>query len=163
MEVEYKKDKKSCSIFKNMFFAKSMTSSSKKVAPTGCFTVYVGPEKRRFAIKTEFANHPLFKMLLEDAELEYGFANEGPLMLPCGVDLFCRVLAEMDGCDHLKKYRYFNDDDDDDCDVGYGYGGSSCSPFNNPARRLGRSGSAAKGCRSYGLLTPTRLLKINHF
>ncbi|KAJ9140135.1 hypothetical protein P3X46_030817 [Hevea brasiliensis] len=67
-----------------------------QVAPDGCFSVYVGPEKQRFVIKTEFANHPLFKLLLEDAELEYGFNSEGPILLPCDVDLFYKVLAEMD-------------------------------------------------------------------
>ncbi|KAJ9163925.1 hypothetical protein P3X46_023547 [Hevea brasiliensis] len=66
------------------------------VAPYGCFSVYVGPEKQRFVIKTEFANHPLFKLLLDDAELEYGFNSEGPILLPCDVDLFYKVLAEMD-------------------------------------------------------------------
>ncbi|MBA0674139.1 hypothetical protein Goari_015750, partial [Gossypium aridum] len=67
-----------------------------KVAPEGCFSVYVGSERQRFVIKTELVNHPLFKMLLEDAELEYGFNSEGPLLLPCDVDLFYKVLAEMD-------------------------------------------------------------------
>jgi SAUR family protein len=43
---------------------------SKLVAPEGCFTVYVGPEKQRFVVKTQFANHPLFKMLLEDVEFK---------------------------------------------------------------------------------------------
>lgn len=61
----------------------------------GCFSVYVGHQRQRFVIKTEFANHPLFKMLLEDAELEYGFSGEGPLLLPCDVDLFYKVLAEI--------------------------------------------------------------------
>ncbi|CAA0816484.1 SAUR-like auxin-responsive protein family [Striga hermonthica] len=69
--------------------------------PNGCFSVYVGPTRQRFVIKTESANHPLFRTLLQDAELEYGFKNEGPLLLPCDVDLFCSVLAEMDdGDDH---------------------------------------------------------------
>ncbi|KAK8658989.1 hypothetical protein V6N13_029207 [Hibiscus sabdariffa] len=70
-----------------------------KVAPEGCFFVYVGPQRQRFVIKTEVANHPLFQMLLEDAELEYGFSNEGPLLLPCDVDLFNRVLSEIDNAD----------------------------------------------------------------
>lgn len=63
--------------------------------PGGCFSVYVGPEKQRFVLKMEFANHPLFKVLLEDAELEYGFNSDGPILLPCDVDLFYKVLAEM--------------------------------------------------------------------
>ncbi|KAK4436836.1 hypothetical protein Salat_0017500 [Sesamum alatum] len=170
MEVESKKHKRSSSIFKklesylslsrrlnpsarptDMFASKNNNKANAKrqVAPTGCFSVYVGPEKQRFVIKTEYANHPLFKMLLEDAELEYGFQNDGPIVLPCEVDLFCKVLAEMDLCK----------DNDDYPPCGFAYG--SCSPF-NPARRLGRS-SMAKGCTSYGLLTPPRLLKINNY
>ncbi|CAK9144357.1 unnamed protein product [Ilex paraguariensis] len=70
-----------------------------RVAPEGCFSVYVGTQKQRFVIKTEYANHPLFKMLLEEAESEYGYNSEGPLALPCDVDLFYRVLVEMDSCD----------------------------------------------------------------
>lgn len=64
--------------------------------PAGCFSVYVGPEKQRFVVKAEFANHPAFKVLLEDAALEYGYQSDGPILLPCDVDLFCQVLAEID-------------------------------------------------------------------
>ncbi|XP_045796447.1 auxin-responsive protein SAUR71-like [Trifolium pratense] len=66
------------------------------VAPEGCFSVYVGPQMQRFVIKTEYANHPLFKMLLEEAESEYGYSCQGPLALPCNVDVFYKVLMEMD-------------------------------------------------------------------
>ncbi|XP_073129030.1 auxin-responsive protein SAUR40 [Henckelia pumila] len=114
--------------------------------PNGCFSVYVGPEKQRFVIETKCLNHSLFRMLLEDAETEYGFNCDGPLLLPCEVDLFCKVLAEM-------KCTTSTDHD-------YTY--ASCSPFVNPARRLGKS-DMAKGYSSYGLLTPPRWLKINHF
>lgn len=83
----------------------------RRVVPEGCFTVYVGPEKQRFVIKTQCVNHPLFKMLLEEAELEYGFNSEGPLALPCNVDLFYKVLSEMDsdeirpnGCNFAKGH-----------------------------------------------------------
>lgn len=124
----------------------SSSSSSKEKVPNGCFSVYVGEEKKRFVMKIEFANHPLFKMLLEDAELEYGFNSEGPLLLPCAVDLFCKVLHEMD-C--VKEFD----------DVYRPRG--SCTPF-SPMRRLGKT-EMARGCSSYGLLTPPRLLKINHF
>ncbi|XWS39353.1 hypothetical protein CRYUN_Cryun18bG0045800 [Craigia yunnanensis] len=77
-----------------------------------CFSVYVGAQKQRFVIKTEYANHPLFKILLEEAESEYGFNSEGPLVLPCNVDLFCKVLLAMgdgdnkirQGCSFAKGY-----------------------------------------------------------
>ncbi|KAL6182661.1 hypothetical protein ACLB2K_044076 [Fragaria x ananassa] len=68
-----------------------------KVTPVGYFSVYVGPEKQRFALKMEYVNHPLFKVLLEDAALKYGYKNDGPLLLPCDVDLFCNVLTEIEG------------------------------------------------------------------
>ncbi|KAK4265079.1 hypothetical protein QN277_026178 [Acacia crassicarpa] len=69
---------------------------SLEVAPEGCFSVYVGPQRKRFVIKTELANHPLFKILLEEAELEYGYNSQGPLILPCDVHIFLKVLMEMD-------------------------------------------------------------------
>lgn len=70
-----------------------------RVAPEGCLSVYVGEEGQRFVIKTEYVNHPLFKMLLEEAESEYGYDSGGPLKLPCRVDLFVKVLVEMDSDD----------------------------------------------------------------
>lgn len=71
-----------------------------RVAPQGCFFIYVGAQKQRFVIKTEYINHPLFKILLEEAESEYGYKTEGPLKLPCEVGIFIKVLVELDGEDH---------------------------------------------------------------
>ncbi|TKY73681.1 Auxin-responsive protein SAUR32 [Spatholobus suberectus] len=68
-----------------------------QIAPHGCFSVHVGPGRQRFVVKTKYVNHPLFMMLLEEAEQEYGFESDGPIWLPCNVDLFYKVLAEMDG------------------------------------------------------------------
>ncbi|CAI9093136.1 OLC1v1028557C1 [Oldenlandia corymbosa var. corymbosa] len=75
--------------------------SGNRVAPEGSFWVYVGEEKQKFCIKTQCLNHPLFKILLEEAESEYGFTIDGPLELPCEVGLFIKVLMEMD-CDDVK-------------------------------------------------------------
>ncbi|URD74868.1 Auxin responsive protein [Musa troglodytarum] len=50
--------------------------------PEGCFSVYVGPARERFVVRTECVNHPLFKMLLDEAELEFGYSAAGPLELP---------------------------------------------------------------------------------
>ncbi|XAR64361.1 hypothetical protein NMG60_11024668 [Bertholletia excelsa] len=108
-------------------------SKKRRVAPDGCFCVYVGPEKQRFVVKTEHANHPLFRMLLEEAESEYGYSSQGPLALPCNVDIFCKVLLEMDDSfgDKVMIQR--------------------CCSF--PART--RS--------SFRLLTPSRLVAIDDF
>lgn len=123
-----------------------------KVAPHGCFSVYVGPEKQRFVIKTKYANHPLFKMLLEDAESEYGFISDGPILLPCDVNLFYKILAEMDnnGTDNEDYTRSKS------CGLAYG----SFSPF-SPTRRSYKNGDMGKGFGLYGLLTPSRLIRMN--
>ncbi|KAK7350719.1 hypothetical protein VNO77_09620 [Canavalia gladiata] len=88
--------------------SKSLSEKHQK-APRGCFSVCVGPEGERFVVKTEYVNHPLFQMLLEDAEQEFGLKIDGPIRLPCNVDLFCKVLAEMDGHHNTKAngFSYF--------------------------------------------------------
>ncbi|KAK1408725.1 hypothetical protein QVD17_40734 [Tagetes erecta] len=68
------------------------------IAPKGCFSVYVGPQRQRFVIRAEHANHPFFKDFLIEAEYEYGYRNQGPLELPCDVDDFVKVLLQMDDC-----------------------------------------------------------------
>lgn len=61
----------------------------------GYFAVYVGPDRTRFVIKIEWVNDPLFGMLLEQAEKEYGFDFAGPLTLPCEVAVFRRILEAL--------------------------------------------------------------------
>ncbi|KAK7318301.1 hypothetical protein RJT34_03000 [Clitoria ternatea] len=77
-------------------YGKLKMKKKPQVAPQGCICVYVGPERQRFVVKIKTANHPLFKELLDAAEREYGYRNDGPLWLPCCVDLFCEALAEME-------------------------------------------------------------------
>ncbi|KAI3499612.1 hypothetical protein L1887_35415 [Cichorium endivia] len=128
---------------------KEMTKK-KKMAPEGFFPVCVGPDKQRFAVKTKYASHPLFKMLLEDAENEYGYNCDGPISLSCDVDLFYKVLAEMEGKDVQP--------------LGWGFAYGSCSPF-IPSRRLGSHGAdqmAKLGYGSYGLLTPSSSIKMSY-
>ncbi|KAI9079733.1 hypothetical protein K1719_038354 [Acacia pycnantha] len=72
-----------------------VTWASRKKGEKGCFSVYVGEERKRFKVKTELVNHPQFKKLLDDAEMEYGFVNEGPIWLPCSEELFFNVMAEI--------------------------------------------------------------------
>ncbi|KAI3673622.1 hypothetical protein L6452_39746 [Arctium lappa] len=129
---------------------RSIWSFQKKVAPEGFFPVYVGPEKQRFSVKTKYANHPLFRMLLEDAEIEYGYNTPGPILLPCDVDLFFKVVAEMEANKEMEPHG-----------CGFGYG--SCSPL-NPSWRLVNAGAGdqmGKGYGGYGVLTPSRLIKMN--
>ncbi|KAL8250304.1 hypothetical protein R6Q59_033997 [Mikania micrantha] len=116
-----------------------------KTAPQGYIPVCVGPDKQRFAVKTKYVNHPLFTMLLDDAETEYGYNCEGPILLPCDVDLFYKVLAEME----VQP-------------LGWSFAYGSCSPFNH-SRRLGAYGAdqMGKGCGSYEPLTTSSLVRMN--
>jgi SAUR family protein len=61
----------------------------------GCFSVYVGTGRERFVVRTECVNHPLFQVLLEEAEEEFGYAATGPLELPCGTEAFAKVLEQI--------------------------------------------------------------------
>ncbi|XP_076897443.1 auxin-responsive protein SAUR50-like [Bidens hawaiensis] len=121
-------------------------------AAVGCLEgfcpVYVGPNKQRFALKMKHVNHPLFSMLLEEAATEYGYKSDGPILLPCDVDLFYKVLAEMEVKDHVKSPGSFV------------YG--SYSPF-NPNRRLGTNGvdRMGKGYGSFEPLVPSKWIKVN--
>ncbi|GLJ45010.1 hypothetical protein SUGI_0947430 [Cryptomeria japonica] len=65
---------------------------NEETPPEGYLAVYVGAERKRFVIRTEHINHPLFRMLLDQAENEYGFQSFGPLTLPCEVSLFRKIL-----------------------------------------------------------------------
>ncbi|KAK4259546.1 hypothetical protein QN277_005868 [Acacia crassicarpa] len=78
----------------------NVTKKNKKqsrVAPHGCLGVYIGPERQKFVIKIEHVNHPRFRALLEDSENDYGNSvhNNGPIYLPCNVDVFYEALAEI--------------------------------------------------------------------
>lgn len=106
-----------------------------KRAAKGCFSVYVGPQMQRFVIKTEYANHPLFKMLLEEAVSEYGYNSQGPLALPCEVHIFYKVLMEMNATTELLTDHQQ----------------PACTAFRNRSRSY------------HHLLSPSPMLPINHF
>ena len=141
-------NKKCCSSSSTCTFS-SLTKHKKnrQAAPEGCFAVYVGPQKQRFVIKTKLVNHPLFAMLLEDAKLEYGYNSEGRLVLPCDVDLFYKVLAEMDS--------------NEDFSPGWGFAKGYSLILPSPARRSNIV-SINKGHDAYSLLSPTNsMIKMN--
>jgi SAUR family protein len=104
-------------------------------AVTGYFAVYVGPERERFVVRAECANHPLFRRLLDDSEREYGYAAQGPLALPgCDVDAFLSVLWQMEV--------------DDD-----GYGGEQiAAAVSSPM--CGMRGGSKGGAAGYRMLSP---------
>ncbi|KAL5710612.1 hypothetical protein ACHQM5_021154 [Ranunculus cassubicifolius] len=71
-------------------------SSSK--TPTGYFAIYVGEERQRFVVPISFLGHPLFKMLLEKAENEFGYKQKNELVVPCSVSAFQEVATVVKCC-----------------------------------------------------------------
>ncbi|KAL2503339.1 SAUR-like auxin-responsive protein family [Forsythia ovata] len=64
--------------------------------PKGYLAVYVGPELRRFIIPTSYLSDPLFKVLLEKVEEEFGFDHSGGLTIPCETETFKFLLQCME-------------------------------------------------------------------
>lgn len=60
--------------------------------PAGHVAVTVGSSCKRFVVRAAYLNHPVFKKLLVQAEEEFGFANSGPLAIPCDESLFEEIL-----------------------------------------------------------------------
>ncbi|XAR51111.1 hypothetical protein NMG60_11005651 [Bertholletia excelsa] len=71
--------------------------------PKGYLAVYVGPELRRFIIPTSYLTRPVFKVLLEKVEEEFGFDHSGGLTIPCEIETF----------KYLLNYLETHQDDDD--------------------------------------------------
>ncbi|EOA14070.1 hypothetical protein CARUB_v10027207mg [Capsella rubella] len=134
---------------------------TKKESPShGFFTVYVGPTKQRIVVKTKLLNHPLFKNLLEDAETEYGYRHDGPIVLPCEVDFFFKALADMKSNDHHGHHDDGDDDYDDDSFINSPLCGI-CSPYRSYGG--GADLMAMRRNGSYKLLRSPSLFKLNRF
>ncbi|KAJ4889511.1 SAUR-like auxin-responsive protein family [Raphanus sativus] len=56
--------------------------------PSGHVAVCVGSSCRRFIVRAVYLNHPILSDLLVQAEEEYGFENQGPLVIPCEESAF---------------------------------------------------------------------------
>ncbi|XP_061343988.1 auxin-responsive protein SAUR15-like [Gastrolobium bilobum] len=66
--------------------------SPSSTTPNGFFALYVGEERQRYVVPTSYLSHPLFKMLLEKAYSEFGFAQRNGLVVPCSVSTFQEVV-----------------------------------------------------------------------
>ncbi|CAH8252965.1 unnamed protein product [Arabidopsis lyrata] len=76
----------------------------------GHFAVYTR-EGRRFVLPLDYLKHPIFQVLLEMAEEEFGSTICGPLQVPCDGGLMDHILM-------LLRNRNLSDHDDDGGDDG---------------------------------------------
>jgi SAUR family protein len=93
---------------------KARLSSANRIpsdVPAGHVAVCVGTSCRRFVVRATYLNHPVFKKLLVQAEEEYGFANQGPLAIPCDESLFEEVLRFISRSDSGNSARFANLED----------------------------------------------------
>ncbi|MCD7456074.1 hypothetical protein HAX54_030576 [Datura stramonium] len=78
---------------------KSATTARRRRIPTdvpsGHVAVTVGANCKRFVVRATYLNHPMFKKLLSQVEEEYGFANSGPLSIPCDESLFEELIHHL--------------------------------------------------------------------
>ncbi|MCL7036905.1 hypothetical protein MKW94_006225 [Papaver nudicaule] len=71
---------------------------SPATTPTGTLALYVGEERQRFVVPTGFLTHPLFKMLLEKTQAEFGYEQRNGLVIPCSVSTFEEVVSVIECC-----------------------------------------------------------------
>lgn len=69
-----------------------VSSSNNDIVPKGFLAVCVGKELKKFIIPTHYLRHQAFEMLLQEAEEEFGFQQEGVLKIPCEVSVFEKIL-----------------------------------------------------------------------
>ncbi|KAJ4971456.1 hypothetical protein NE237_004555 [Protea cynaroides] len=77
--------------------AEGNDESSAKIPP-GFFALYVGEERQRFVVPTNFLSHPLFKILMDKMYDEFGFDQRNGLVVPCSVSTFQEVLDAVQCC-----------------------------------------------------------------
>ncbi|KAK3412609.1 indole-3-acetic acid-induced protein ARG7 [Eucalyptus grandis] len=71
--------------------------------PAGHVAVLVGARCRRYVVPATHLNHPVFRRLLVRAEEEYGFANHGPLAIPCDEAAFEEILMAVSRAEELQR------------------------------------------------------------
>lgn len=67
--------------------------------PKGYLAIKVGvegEEQEKIVLPVNYLNHPLFAQLLKEAEEEYGFAQEGAIVIPCKLQEFRYVQGMID-------------------------------------------------------------------
>ncbi|KAL6651342.1 hypothetical protein ACP70R_010267 [Stipagrostis hirtigluma subsp. patula] len=71
-------------------------SGSPPPPPKGHLAVCVGASMRRFVIPMDYLKHPAFAALLQEAEEEFGFQQEGVLRIPCEVPVFETIIKAVE-------------------------------------------------------------------
>ncbi|KAK4744247.1 hypothetical protein SAY87_010559 [Trapa incisa] len=101
---------------RTLSFTDVSAAASDDAVPKGFLAVCVGRELKRFVIPTEYLRHQAFGVLLQEAEEEFGFQQEGVLKIPCEVALFERILKAVENKRDVFLVHGYDDNKDG---VGY--------------------------------------------
>ncbi|CAH8385489.1 unnamed protein product [Eruca vesicaria subsp. sativa] len=63
--------------------------------PKGHFVVYVGENRVRYVLHISFLTRPEFKLLLQQAEEEFGFDHDMGITIPCDEVAFKSIVTSM--------------------------------------------------------------------
>ncbi|XP_010444818.1 PREDICTED: auxin-induced protein 15A-like [Camelina sativa] len=63
--------------------------------PKGHFVVYVGHSRSRHVIPISFLTHPIFQMLLQQSEEEFGYFQDSGLTIPCDEHFFQSLISSI--------------------------------------------------------------------
>ncbi|KAL5740680.1 hypothetical protein ACOSP7_029561 [Xanthoceras sorbifolium] len=72
--------------------------------PPGHLAVIVGKAGRRFVIKADYLNQPVFRQLLDRAYEDYSPNKDGPLAIPCEEFHFERIINSFQGGTALQQF-----------------------------------------------------------
>ncbi|CAE5957988.1 unnamed protein product [Arabidopsis arenosa] len=86
--------------------------------PSGHVAVCVGSGCRRFVVRASYLNHPIISNLLVQAEEEFGFVNQGPLVIPCEESVFEEAIRFISRSDSSRSSRFTCPDDLQKCNGG---------------------------------------------
>ncbi|OWM69484.1 auxin-responsive protein SAUR50-like [Punica granatum] len=81
-------------------------SDNNDPVPKGYLAVCVGKELKRYVIPMAHLSHQAFGILLQEAEEEFGFEQEGVLKIPCEVALFEKILEAVE--DKRSEFDFFS-------------------------------------------------------
>ncbi|XP_010498406.1 PREDICTED: auxin-responsive protein SAUR36-like [Camelina sativa] len=90
----------------------SVTRCVPSDVPSGHVAVCVGNDCRRFVVRASYLNHPILSNLLVQAEEEFGFANQGPLVIPCEESVFEEAIRFISRSDSSRGSTRFTCPDD---------------------------------------------------
>ncbi|CAN6701444.1 unnamed protein product [Malus baccata var. baccata] len=83
---------RSMKFFKRTLSFSDVSKTQNVIVPKGFLAMCVGKELKRFVVPTEYLGHQAFRILLQEAEEEFGFQREGVLKIPCEVSAFEKIL-----------------------------------------------------------------------